>query len=526
MLTLEVTGESVADGGPLGCLSLDGKNAISFEYDALQKVIVQLVNAINVLSQQVAKLQEDQEEMVEGVHAVEQQLAGFEVRLVEADDTCKQVSLQVGTMVTEQQSKPDKTESQLSLSAEGSRKDMLELSERIAAASEEIEKVRKTQTLDTIELKKKCQELDETLLKHQDFFDGELLNQLTEHEEGMALVKADLEALQKSFDESNARKATKMEVADIAHRVQTLAEDQASDNSMLRNAQKQFLKLNSLTDLVNENKHRMQEMWNLFGKESQELREWAATGLVELRGAVRSKMEEREALNAMAEIQKDVRELGPYISEATLRLEMALEKKADATVVEKLEDILKAEFHGANGSSERHLIGAKDAYRHGSDYSPIRTFEGRDRSETLTSTTVLRAGGGGVARPRTHEMVERSPPREPPTLVRYSVRRPAPVPAKRATFAAGKSSRSMRDALGGMPHPPAVPGLPRRQQQSAEEDLPDVLPLLRQQPGAHSGMAQPQASDFHAHEYLNDLSGNSFVSETGDEMRPYSPSSD
>jgi len=540
MLTLEITGESVADGVPLGGLILDDKNAISFEYDALQKIVVQLVRAINLLSQNVGKLQEDQEQMVDGVQALEQQLAGLELRMRECDDTCQQVSLQVGTMVTEQDKPPETIETHTPMSQEVSRKDFLELSEKISAASEKLEKARRTEDADVTDIRNKCQEFEETLHRHQDFFDGELHNQLSEAEESTALLKADLEALQKAFDESNARRATKVELADVAHRVHVLAEGQASNHSMLTSAQKQFLKLEGLTDLVDENKHRMQEMWDLFGKESQELREWAATGFVELRSAVRSKMGDREAMTLIDEIQKDVREFGPFVSEAVIRMEAALCHKAEASAVTKLEDMLNAESYSnnswskkiaSNPAADKHLVGARElqqAANNASSHSPTRNFEGRDPNDTVRSCPsgqyISRAGGGGggFSRPRTHESFDRAPPREPPTLVRVSPRRPAPAPPPRTS--ARERNRSIRAALGGMPQAPAITGTARRHQ-SAEADLPDVLPLLRQQPGAHSGMAQPQASDYHTYDYPDDLGGARSVSEMGDGSRPLSQAS-
>mmetsp|Transcript_82063 Transcript_82063/g.129212 ORF Transcript_82063/g.129212 Transcript_82063/m.129212 type:complete len:532 (-) Transcript_82063:215-1810(-) len=530
MLTLEVTGESVADGVPLGALILDDKNAIGFEYDALQKVIVQLVGAINLLSQHVAKLQEDQEQTFEGAQALEQQLAGLELRMRECDDTCQQIRLQVGTMVSEHDKQPEIMHKQTSIPmSEVGRKDLLELSEKIADAHEELERARRTEISDVMDIRRKCQEFEETLHRHQDFFDGELNAQLTEAEESTALLKADLEALQKAFDESNARRATKVELADVAHRVHVLAEGQASNHSMLTSAQKQFLKLDGLAELVNENKHRMQEMWDLFGKESQELREWTATGFVELRSAVRSKMGEREAMTLIEEIQKDVREFGPFVSEAIYRIEVDLSHKAEASAVTKLEDILNAESYSSYNSEAAKTANKQTSDRHGMggrEFSPTRNFEGRDPNDTVRSSAsgqhFFRAGaassvrGGGFSRPRTRETFERSPPREPPTLVRVSPRRTVPAPPPRSSM----KNRSMRGALG-MPQTTATMGK-GRQQQSAEEDLPDFLPLLSQQPGAHSGTAQPQASDYHTYDYRDDLGG---ASDLGDESRPLSRAS-
>merc|ERR1719331_2885009 len=91
--------------------------------------------------------------------------------------------------------------------------------------------------------------------------------------------------------------------------------------------------------MVNENKGRMQDMWELVCKESAELRDWAARGLSDLRTTMRGKMDEREAQLLVESIRKDVVNLAPSLSEAMSRLEIDVRHKADFSSVARLEDI-------------------------------------------------------------------------------------------------------------------------------------------------------------------------------------------
>jgi hypothetical protein len=375
-------------------------------------------------------------------------------------------------------------------------------------------------------------------------------------------------------------------LADAVHRLHVLAEGQAANHQMLSTAQRNFQELSVLNELVKENKDRMQEMWKLFGQESQQVREWASSGFSELRAAVRAKMDEREAFRLVDDIRKEVRDLAPSLSEAMSRLEVDVRHKADLSSVAKLEDVteelvrtiprpkqlligtkclacdrivserqctdkgtlladrqqeeqLWSEVQKAlnNTKVDSRPPGSKEVLKYvaiqvGSPSKAIALdghsgiFDARDLG--LGGHHLVRAGGGGggFSRPQTScDPSTRRQPREPPPLVRIAPRRPVQTPRQ------GQPHRmppghSMRAALGQMPSTstPAVDKRASTTNAPAADTKEDdwLLSSLRQQPAAHSGMSQPQATDQHG---SIDFRHTPPLSDFGDDSRPVSQAS-
>jgi hypothetical protein len=336
-LTLEVTGEAVADTAKLTSLVIDDKNMLGMEYEALRKVIGQVVHAINTMGKQVEKLREDEDQCLEAVQHLEQQISSFEVRSRECEDTCQEIRLQLGTMVVEVEKVPEKPVVQ-EVRSDIDRKEVNEVIQKLEVLAHDVDGLKRKEKSDADALHAQFAELEDTLSRHQDFFDDELESRLTAADEERVQIKAEFEVLRQSYEETLTRKADKVELGDIVHRTNQLIEGQEANHSKISAAEQQFMKLDGLTDLVDENKRRIQEMWALFGKESQELREWATGGFADLRAAVRSKMNEQEALSHVSELRKEVRELAPVIKEGLSRVETNLRQKAEASEVHRLQD--------------------------------------------------------------------------------------------------------------------------------------------------------------------------------------------
>lgn len=482
-LTLEVTGDTVAESF-LSSLILDDKNMLGIEYEGLRKIIAQVVRASNMLGKHVDKLRDDDEQLNDAVQHLEQQIASYEVRVRECEDTCQEVRLQIGTMIVEQQQK--QPEPEIQATSEVSRKDLSEIMTRIDGLSRDQENARQTQQNDVEVLHRKCSEHEDTLNRHQDFFQDELEARLTQSDDDRVAIKSDLEAVRQALEDSNARKASKVEVNDLAHRLQELCHEHATDHQMLADAHRHFKKLDGLTDLVNENQSRMQESWAKFGIESQELREWAARNFNELRSAVRGKMNEEDGLSHVREIRRELRELAPFLSEAVTRVEEEVRHKADVSGVVKLQDGIDI-LHRQAGRTKQLLLGTKclacdreidsttatdkgpvslverrqeeelwnevqrtlhqqadprgrsrDVLRYVAIHvgSPMRErdlagkgiFQARDHDEQVPGGHYLMRTSGGagapLSRPQTSDGHERAAPREVPPLVRVPPRRP------------------------------------------------------------------------------------------------------
>lgn len=553
-LTLEVTGESIEDGSPLTSLKLDDRNMLGTEYEALQKIIEQMCRAMNVLHQSVEKCKDDDEQLLDAVQHLEQQISSFEVRTRECEDTCQEIRLQLGTMVTESQRAPEKEE--VEVQSDVSKKDLNEVIQKLDNLMRDVEATKKAVQKDADVQHQKMAEIEETMSRHQEFFDDDLEGRLAQFDDDRGAMKAELDAIGKSVEHATNHKASKVEVNEIASHVHRLDEGQSANSRMLQEAGEQFEKLNGLATKIDENQRNIQEMWSMFGKESQELREWASAGFVQLRSAVCTKMGEQEATSQVGEIRKEVRGLAPFLSEAMARVEASMNQKAEASDVQRLADQMEG-FDKAAGRPKQLLVGTKclacdrvvstadttdggavslmdraqqEELWHEVQRSLDKTIDHRQpgqkdvlkyvaihvgnetsshaghkrilcrnsQDEAPGGHSLMRVGGGGgfLSRPQTHSGCDRSPPREMPSLYRVPPRRPGKFVAQPPVTGITSSrplNRSIRAAVGSaadnVPHATD----PTLQSQTAPEAL---YSPVRMQPGAHSGMSQPQASDY------------------------------
>jgi len=574
-LILEVTGDEIDDGKPLASLLLDDKSMLGVEYQALQKIIVQMVQAMNALHQQVGKCQEGEEQMVDSMQHIEQQLSTFEIRSRDNEESCQEIRLQLGTMAFASQEAPE-DEIAPEEKSDVTRQELTDIIQKVDGIMRDVENESRSQRGSIDSQNRKMGEIEDMMNKHQEFFDDDLEGRLAQNDDDRHAIKADLEAVRTSLEECNNRKASKVEVGDIAQHVKTLDEGQTSNSRMLQEAGKQFTKLDGLADLVNENQSRMQEMWAMFSKESQELREWASSGFVQLRSGVQSKMSEQEALSHVGEIRKEVRDLAPFVSEAMARVEADMSHKAEASDVQRLQDQYDV-LNRNTGRPKQLLVGTKclacdrqvstagetdrgpiclndkrqeeelwnevqKALDKGVDHrqpsqkdvlkyvaihvgnpssSPAgRSFEHRDRhDETPGGHYLMRVGGGGgsLGRPKTHDGCDRSPPREMPTMYRVSPRRPGKyvaAPPVTGTSRGGPrraGGTSVRAALGSAADNVPSPGRNPEQSNAMSSTAPEAYWPVRIQPGAHSGMAQPHGTDYDVSDQASDGESDAYV---------------
>mmetsp|Transcript_102026 Transcript_102026/g.187036 ORF Transcript_102026/g.187036 Transcript_102026/m.187036 type:complete len:612 (-) Transcript_102026:73-1908(-) len=355
-IPLDVTGEVVQTDGQLASLQLDESGMLHLQHKVMNTIVGQLVRAINAACVQVEKLAVDNEQNFESISALEAHLSSFEGRIRDCEDACQEVRLQLGTMSSGPApgSPVERADSPEAVGTQA----LTSLLEQIAGIAERLDTAERLNKHDTEMYAGKFEKCDEMLRRHQDFFDDELESRLTQAEDDRVTIKAEVEALRQGLEDSNNRKAAKVELEELDKKFAELNEGHEQDHRMLTDARKQFVKLDGLTDLVNENKTRMQEMWKLFGQESQELREWASSGFNELRCAVRSKMEETDALSHLSQLRHEVRELAPYLSEALSRMDAGLRVKAEASTVVRLQDGLD-QLERQSGRPKQLLIGTR-----------------------------------------------------------------------------------------------------------------------------------------------------------------------
>lgn len=562
-LTLEVTGEVISEVNPLTGLIIDDKNMLGVEYEALRKIIAQMVGAINTLHQQVETCKDVDEQLLDSVQHLEQQLSSFEVRSRECEDTCQEMRLQLGTMAMDQKSSAEPVEQTVSAPvSELSRKDMAEIDRKIDQLKCDLAELKGIEEANAQAFHSKAEMLENTLERHQDFFDEDLEHRMQQSDDERGAIRAEMEAMRNSIEDISNQKASKEQVGEFAIRVETLDGGLASMRKMLEEASKEFTELDRLGELVRENQSKMQDMWSAFSKEAQEMREWASTNFLQLRGAVCSKMSEQEGKDHITEIRKEVRDLAPFLSEAMARVEASMNHKAEANEVQRLADDVEQlnrtagkpkqllmgtkclacerEVHTSNATETGpvslvdkqqeqmlwndvqraidkkvdHRPGQKDVLRyvaiHVGDATRMNATVGhgfydcRDFPEPGTHHLVKVGAGGGAYNSRPNTVGERSPAREHPPLYRVSPRRPQ----KLAQATAPLISTTLRPDMKG-PNKTlkkAIGSAADNVPPARATDPATTAPLgdseaytpVRMQPAAHTGMSQRSATDFDA----------------------------
>merc|ERR1711970_111926 len=90
----------------------------------------------------------------------------------------------------------------------------------------DVDTVKRSLHADMTACEKKIAEIEDVMHRHQEFFDDDLEGRLAQNDDDRASIKADLEAIRQSVEDINNRKASKVEVGDIAHYVYTLSDKQ------------------------------------------------------------------------------------------------------------------------------------------------------------------------------------------------------------------------------------------------------------------------------------------------------------
>merc|ERR1740130_1274322 len=169
------------------------------------------------MGKQVEKLREDDDQLLDAVQHLEQQISSFEVRSRECEDTCQEIRLQLGTMVMESQKSPDEEGKEVAAArSEVSRKDLNEVIQKLDVLTHEVQVTKSRQESDMAAQDRKVTDLESSIERHQDFFDDELEGRLTQFDEDRQGLKGELEVLREGLAETNNRKASKVELGDVA----------------------------------------------------------------------------------------------------------------------------------------------------------------------------------------------------------------------------------------------------------------------------------------------------------------------
>merc|ERR1719454_1022773 len=190
---------------------------LGVEYEALRKIIAQMVGAMNTLYQQVETCKDTDEQLLDSVQHLEQQLSSFEVRSRECEDTCQEIRLQLGTMVMDQKSSAEPVEQTVSAPvSELSRKDMAEIDRKIDQLKCDLAELKGTEEANAHAFHSKAEMLENTLERHQEFFDEDLEQRMQQSDDERGAIRAEMEAMRNSIEDINNQKASKEQVAEFA----------------------------------------------------------------------------------------------------------------------------------------------------------------------------------------------------------------------------------------------------------------------------------------------------------------------
>lgn len=333
--TLNVTGDVVLDGSEfLGSFVVDKTGALGIEHTALHNVILRLVKAINAQSEHLDTMQMESDGLHGTVHAMQQQVLGFETRISENEDLSREMKVELDTLCTgDRQDNGNGSE-------EVKHEEFVVLVEKVTGFAERIDALEQAEKENGNKWGTALKSFEETVKRHQDTLDDDIDPHLSHLDDMILALKMDLETLQVSLKDLNLKKANKVDFVEMQKNVEEVLEKQRLEQATLADAHKNLEKLDDCVTMAAQNKDRVQELWRLFREESQESREWSARNFNDLRNNLMTKMDAKEVLCYFDELRHQVRNNTSVISEATSRVEAGIRHKAEIGDVVRLKDTL------------------------------------------------------------------------------------------------------------------------------------------------------------------------------------------
>lgn len=366
-LTLQGTGEVLLDGTEfLGSFYVDRTGGIGLESEVIRKCIERLVRALNIEHDQVVRLQTEMDEMHGVVHSLKELTSDHSKLFAQAQDGVMDIRIEMGKLAArldmmDRRALNDRGNS--GVEGDFQQNKILEELRELKDASKDLglrtEAAMKAQREDGKKFASQLEECEEKLARHAVLIEEELDQRLRDADEAVLSLKLDLEAAQVSLTESNKVKATRAELADMQRTLKAMQQDVQADHATLEEAATNLGKLHECVSMAKENKARSEDIWRVYREESQELREWAARALAELREGLREKMDRSAAMHKLQELEANARGTTAHLAEAAARAEAGIQRKADAGELAKVMHSMREIQTQGDRRTRQLLVGTK-----------------------------------------------------------------------------------------------------------------------------------------------------------------------
>jgi len=562
-LVLSSTGEIILDSADtLANFTFDHSGNVALDIEVLRKALYRIVKALNADQEVLHRVRDTVDTIEIDVQGLKERSTESVDRVVDCQKKVTDVSLDINKIFAKLEifdrrlKQEEAMEEQMnSPSNKATTKELRELRELVAEMGHRLDTTERFQKDEAKQVYNKMLECEQGLERHSSVLTQEIKSRLREADEAVLSLRLDLEAAQVTLQESN--KVTRAEVVEMQKRIAKVMDTVHNDHKTLEEAAANLKKLDECVELGIANRNRTEEVWQVFMKDSKEMREWASKSFSELGKNLQGKMETRTAQDQWTDLDARVKGSTAHLAEGMARLEAVLRKKAEVGDMDRLQDQVRDICNVNTKTTRQLLVGTKClacdrtmtadevtpenvidlakekqqqdlfqevqrvlnkqpgtadnvikyvAVRVGSPGRTNNGFDIRDEQDVGGHALVRaapRLGSSQGRRPNTSDLPARAPPREVPPLVRVMPRRKGHTP-RGGVALPGATHGSLRSALGPMPPPRSSrvqSGFPMPAPPVPETPAEvELTPAVQQQLDSREFDSRTSSAVFHAEE--------------------------
>lgn len=343
-ITIESTNEELfLEETPLGELLIDGRGRLGVDHKDLRGIITQLVLALNAQELKNQALQDTVQDLQEAINSCNTEISGYEGRIRDCEDTCQTAIVQASSVQHVLNQQIDKEKAQREQDQANATAERLGLAslDALEAVVDRVDKVEKESQKGLANLLSQIITCEGDVKVIETHIEEELPRKFHEFREALLSFKEESAALKQHVEEENKTKADQKNVDKLYSLFDQLDEANKSLTNFLdsTSVHSNLEKLDGLVTSMEANRAQVQNIWQVFRKEFQELRDWAATSNDDLRRDIRSKADHDEMVSRIENIQRDVANFEQY-PHALARMEEKLSLKAESEDMDRLAEAI------------------------------------------------------------------------------------------------------------------------------------------------------------------------------------------
>lgn len=348
-LTIESTNEELfLENHPLGELIIEtnrdyGGGRLGVDYKDLRGIIAQIVLALNTQELKNQALQDTVQDLQEALNSCNSEICGYEGRIRDCEETCQTALVQSSAVQNTLNQQLEKERQQKEKDQENATAERLGLAslDALEAVVTRVDKVEVEARKERDKLLGQLALCEGDIKQIENQIETDLPQRFMEFRDTLLGFKEDNSALRDKIEETNQAKADQKIVDKLGNSFTELEGKQKDLANFLEtmSVHTNLEKLDGLVTSMESNRTQIQNIWTVFRKEFQELRDWSASANDDMRRDIRSKAENDEVINRIEGILREVANLEQY-SYAFMRLEEKLSTKAEAEDVDRMAEAI------------------------------------------------------------------------------------------------------------------------------------------------------------------------------------------